>query len=294
MSRIYFLLLLGFIITSCARPVAKYTYEDIEITAPATINFKNESENAEAYEWNFGDGDLSTAENPDKKYLLSGRYDVELIAFKGKRKNKTKKTIIVSAPNKCLIQLETPYGNMLIELFEDTPGHRENFTKLVEEGFYDGLIFHRVINGFMIQGGDPNSRDAEMNARLGSGGPGYQIPAEFDSKFVHVKGAIAAARTGDSVNPERKSSGSQFYIVQGNEVTDATLDQMEYRLGITYSEDQRKAYLENGGTPFLDMQYTVFGQVIEGMDVIDKISGVEIFPGDRPKENVTMKMTLIK
>jgi peptidyl-prolyl cis-trans isomerase B (cyclophilin B) len=164
----------------------------------------------------------------------------------------------------------------------------------VEEGFYDGLIFHRVIEDFMIQGGDPNSRDADLSVRLGSGGPGYQIPAEFDPKFVHIKGALAAARTGDAVNPEKKSSGSQFYIVQGSSVNDATLDQMEYRTGIEYSDEQRTAYKELGGTPFLDMNYTVFGRVIEGLEVIDKIAEVEKMPGDRPTENVTMKMTLIK
>lgn len=279
---------------ACSRPLAKYTYNPEQLQAPINVTFNNESENAEAYIWDLGNGDTTSIENPEKLFLLSGKYDIELTAKKGKRKNKTTKSLIVKAPDKCLVQVETPYGNMIIELFEETPGHRENFTKLVEEGFYDGLIFHRVIEDFMIQGGDPNSRDADLSARLGSGGPGYQIPAEFDPKFVHIKGALAAARTGDAVNPEKKSSGSQFYIVQGSSVNDATLDQMEYRTGIEYSEEQRTAYKELGGTPFLDMNYTVFGRVIEGLEVIDKIAEVEKMPGDRPTENITMKMTLIK
>lgn len=283
-----------FLCSSCIRPLAKYTFDSEKDSAPSKITFENSSENAEEYEWNFGDGNTSSEENPTYRYLLSGQYEVELTASKGKKKNKSKKTIIVKAPEKCLVLLETNFGEMLIEVYEDTPEHRENFTKLIEEGFYEGLLFHRVIDGFMVQGGDPNSKNADENTRLGSGGPGYTIPAEIDPRFIHVKGALAAARTGDQVNPDRNSSGSQFYIVHGNSVTDASLDQIEYRQGIEYTEEQREIYKENGGTPFLDMQYTVFGRVIEGLDVLDKIAETETKPGDRPVENVTMKMKVIK
>ena len=116
------------------------------------------------------------------------------------------------------VRIETSKGTMVVELYDETPLHRDNFLKLVEDGFYDGLLWHRVINGFMAQGGDPNSRDSEAGARLGNGGPGYTVPAEIDPQFIHVKGALAAARQGDQVNPERRSSGSQFYIVQGRDV----------------------------------------------------------------------------
>ncbi|GLR17111.1 peptidylprolyl isomerase [Portibacter lacus] len=290
----FLLFALALSIASCSRPIARYTITDQDDTAPAKLSFTNESENAETYSWDFGDGNTSSEENPDYKYLLSGKYDVALTAMKGKKKNVTKKTIIVNAPEICLVQLETKYGNMLIELYENTPGHRDNFTELVNKGFYDSLLFHRVIEGFMIQGGDPNSRNAGSDVRLGSGGPGYQINGEFREENVHIKGALAAARQPDGANPERKSSGSQFYIVHGNKVTDATLDQIEYRKGITYSEEQRSLYKEKGGYPYLDADYTVFGMVIEGLDVIDKIAESETKPGDRPVEDIKMKLTVIK
>lgn len=201
---------------------------------------------------------------------------------------------MVNAPEKCLVLLKTSLGDMLIELFDDTPEHRDNFVKLVEEQFYNGLLFHRVIDGFMIQGGDPNSKNAPQGSRLGSGGPGYQINAEFSHRHAHIKGALAAARLGDAVNPEKKSSGSQFYIVHGSPVSEDQLRQMEYRSGIAYPQEIKQAYLENGGTPFLDQQYTVYGQVVEGLDVIDKIAGITTGPSDRPLEDIQMEIQLIK
>jgi len=200
----------------------------------------------------------------------------------------------VEAPEKCLIKIETPHGVMLAELFDNTPKHRDNFIKLVEEGYYNELLFHRIISGFMIQGGDPNSRGADPSARLGTGGPGYQVDAEITPEFAHVKGALAAARIGGPANPQKKSSGSQFYIVQGGPVEDQQLAQMEARLGIRYSDDLKSSYLEQGGTPFLDQDYTVFGQVIEGLDIIDQIAEVRTAPGDRPVEDVWMKISVIK
>jgi peptidyl-prolyl cis-trans isomerase B (cyclophilin B) len=183
---------------------------------------------------------------------------------------------------------------MTVWLYDATPKHRDNFLKLAEQGYFDDLLFHRVINGFMIQGGDPNSRNAKPNQQLGSGGPGYTIPAEFVDSLVHKKGALAAARTGDQVNPEKKSSGSQFYIVQGRAVTADELDMIESRKGFRYSKEQRDTYMAAGGTPFLDRDYTVFGEVIEGLDVIDKIASVATLPGDRPKVDVRMKIKPVK
>ncbi|WP_235297959.1 peptidylprolyl isomerase [Portibacter marinus] len=280
--------------SSCARPIAKYTITEKENVAPAEVQFENQSENAVQYLWDFGDGNTSKEENPEHKYLLSGQYDVALTAIKKNKKNTTKDKVIVNAPERCLVQLQTEYGNMLIELYESTPKHRDNFLKLVNEGFYDSLLFHRVIDGFMIQGGDPNSRNAGEDMRIGSGGPGYQIDAEILEENLHVKGALAAARQPDSVNPEKKSSGSQFYIVQGDKVTDALLDNVEYRKGNSYTRLQREKYKEEGGYPLLDGDYTVFGKVIEGLDVIDKIAEVETRPGDRPVDNIEMKITVIK
>jgi len=184
--------------------------------------------------------------------------------------------------------IETDYGNIKVLLYDDTPLHQANFVKLANEGFYDGLLFHRIIKGFMMQGGDPDSRDADPDRRLGSGGPGYQIPAEFG--HLHYKGALAAARNG---NPEKKSSGSQFYIVQGRPLQEAGLDNLERQKNITLNEAQRTKYLEVGGTPQLDMDYTVFGEVVEGMDVVDKICNMPTKPGDRPVEDVKMKVSIV-
>lgn len=186
-----------------------------------------------------------------------------------------------------LVVIETNYGNMVAKLYDSTPKHSENFVKLVKEGFYDDLLFHRVIQGFMIQGGDPNSRGAAPGQRLGGGGPGYLIDAEIGSP--HFKGTLAAARTQ---NPEKRSSGSQFYIVQGRPQVDSKLNIMETSKDIKYTEEQRKRYREMGGTPMLDNDYTVFGEVIEGLDIIDKIAAVKTDGGDRPEEDVKMKIRM--
>ena len=203
--------------------------------------------------------------------------------------------IILVSLNSCsegktLAEIETDFGTITIELYESTPLHKENFIKLVKEGFYDDLLFHRVMQGFMIQGGDPNSRGAAPEVRLGSGGPGYKIPAEIGAP--HFKGALAAARQPDTVNPEQQSSGSQFYLVHGTIPTAQMLDVMETQKGITYNESQRAKYLEIGGRPDLDMDYTVFGEVVDGLDVIDKIAAVATKPDNRPIEDVKMKVRI--
>lgn len=189
-------------------------------------------------------------------------------------------------------EIQTEFGNMKVKLYNSTPKHRDNFIKLANDGFYDGLLFHRVISGFMIQGGDPDSRGAAPNMPLGQGGPGYQLDAEIGAP--HLKGALSAARLGGAQNPEKKSSGSQFYIVQGRPVDDATLDQTEQRQKLKYNAAQRELYKTLGGTPFLDNDYTVFGEVIEGMEVIDKIAAVQTQPGDRPVEDVVMNVRILK
>jgi peptidyl-prolyl cis-trans isomerase B (cyclophilin B) len=204
-------------------------------------------------------------------------------------------TLILMAsctPKKELLLIETDYGNMKVSLYDSTPLHKENIKKLANEGYYDGTLFHRVIPGFMIQGGDPDSKGAAAGQRLGSGGPGYRVDAEIGE--FHYKGTLAAARTGGPGNPEKKSSGSQFYIVQGKPVTAAQLDQMGKSKGITYSDEAKARYERDGGAPFLDGDYTVFGEVIEGMDVIDKIAAVQIGNSDRPATDVTMKVKVIK
>lgn len=240
-------------------------------------------------------------------------------------------------PGDVKVLVSTSEGDFEVLLYGDTPKHQQNFVKLVNEGYYNGTLFHRVIKDFMVQAGDPDSKGAQPGARLGAGGPGYQIDAEFVyPKHFHKKGALAAARQGDEVNPERKSSGSQFYVVTGKKYTPAQLEQIEARMrqdaigqefyklanarrdeimkmqqegdqkGLTDLQDelvtraegmvpeikltpeQVEAYTTVGGTPFLDNQYTVFGEVIKGLDVVDRIQAVETAPGDRPVKDVVI------
>lgn len=194
-----------------------------------------------------------------------------------------------------MVLIETSMGNIKVKLYDETVYHRDNFLKLAQEGYYDGTLFHRVISGFMIQGGDPDSRNAVAGSNLGVGGPGYTLPAEIIPKYYHKKGTLSAARTGDQMNPMRRSSGSQFFIVQGKTYSAAELSQMEQKMGTSFTEEQKKIYSTEGGTPFLDAQYTVFGEVTEGLDIVDKIAAVKTSGSDRPVEDVKIvKMSLVK
>ena len=192
------------------------------------------------------------------------------------------------------VLIQTTMGDMTVRLYDSTPLHRDNFLKLVKVHFYDSLLFHRVIKEFMIQGGDPNSRNAKAGEALGMGGTGYRVPAEFRQTIFHKKGVIAAARDN---NPEKASSGCQFYIVQGKKFTDEELDNVETsRLKRKIPPAQREVYKTIGGTPHLDQGYTAFGEIVKGMEVLDKIAAVETSKGidrDRPLQNVriiTMKL----
>lgn len=186
-------------------------------------------------------------------------------------------------------EITTDFGAIEVILYNSTPLHRDNFIKLANEGFYEDLLFHRIVNGFMIQGGDPDSKNAAPGVSLGRGGPGYQIDAEIGAP--HFRGALAAARDG---NPLKKSSGSQFYIVQGRPLSNEALDQMEAQKKIKYSPEQRQVYLQEGGSPFLDNDYTVFGEVISGMEVVDKIAEAETDPNSRPTQDIRMKVRILK
>jgi cyclophilin family peptidyl-prolyl cis-trans isomerase len=254
--------------------------------------------------------------------------------FGTKNNNNMEETIIV--------RIETDYGNIDIKLYNETPLHRDNFVKLINQGFYKDLLFHRVINNFMIQGGDPGSRGAGKNVQLGAGGPGYTIPSEMNDNLYHQKGALAAARQGDNINPDRESSGSQFYIVHGEVVNEQRLSQLEahnnsnreqlFQLKIfrdlekeyldqgiqpdyneisqkakdvindrrihdsvffQYSDQQREIYSRAGGTPHLDGAYTVFGETIDGFDVIDAIASQETNNSGRPLSDIKMNIKIL-
>ncbi|MGE0587430.1 MAG: peptidylprolyl isomerase [Cyclobacteriaceae bacterium] len=245
-----------------------------------------------------------------------------------------------------VVTIKTDMGDMVAILYDETPKHKANFIKLVQDHFYDSLIFHRVIQGFMIQGGDPNSKNAQPGQHLGTGGPGYTVDAEFNPKFFHEKGALSAARLGDQQNPTKASSGSQFYIVQGTvipktSIDQLTVDQMKLNNGLqqllqkeenrplydslsqlyyagdmqayqskvfsliprieketgtqvrkNVSQEKIDAYTTVGGAPHLDDEYTVFGKVIKGLEVIDKIAAVQKDPADRPLQDVHFTVTV--
>lgn len=202
-----------------------------------------------------------------------------------------------------LVEINTTAGRMVVELYNETPLHRDNFLKLVREHYYDSTLFHRVIPGFMVQGGDPDSRKAEdREVPLGQGGPDYTIPAEIVPSLIHRNGALAAARLGDDVNPEKRSSGSQFYIVQGRTWRPADLEKLEARvnegrpdsLAIHYTPDQVQTYWTAGGAPHLDGGYTVFGQVVDGIEVLDLIANQPCDGMDRPLADVRIWMRVIQ
>ena len=204
------------------------------------------------------------------------------------------------------MKIETSEGDITLKLYNETPLHRDNFIRLVKSKFYDGVLFHRVIDQFMIQGGDPNSKDAMPGKMLGDGDVGYTIPAEFRTpQLYHKRGVLAAAREGDDENPEKASSGCQFYIVVGKQFTNEQLDEMEvsqikkygHANDSTYkfSEQARTDYTTIGGTPHLDGNYTVFGEILTGMDVVDRIAQARTNRVDRPIEDIRIhKMRLIR
>ncbi len=190
------------------------------------------------------------------------------------------------------VRISSPHGEAFVRLYNETPQHRDNFLKLAKSKYYDGILFHRVIKDFMIQGGDPNSRGAHPDSLLGKGGLNYTIPAEFNPNLFHKKGVLAAARDN---NPEKASSSTQFYLVQGKVFTDSALTVIEERrLKFRLPEAQREVYKTLGGTPHLDQNYTVYGEIVKGIEMVDKIAAQETGKADRPKVDVPMKVSVLK
>ena len=212
-----------------------------------------------------------------------------LICCSAMAQNDIKTTVADSVEHEVLIS--TDLGDITVKLYNTTPRHRDNFLKLVNQGFYDSLLFHRVIRNFMIQGGDPESKNAPAGTMLGNGDVGYTIPAEFIDTLFHKKGALCAARTE---NPERASSGCQFYIVEGQVFTEEQVQMLELQRGIKLSPEQKLVYTTVGGSPWLDKNYTIYGEVVSGLGVVDKIALVQTGPYDRPIVDLHMKMKQIK
>lgn len=198
---------------------------------------------------------------------------------------------LAEKPKNTYVRIETSYGTCIVKLYNQTPLHRDNFIKLAKAKFYDNLLFHRVIKDFMIQGGDPDSRNPKQSALLGEGDVGYTIKAEFNDSLFHKKGTIAAARDN---NPEKASSGCQFYLVQGKVFNDAQLNSLEAnRLGFKIPEWQRQVYKTIGGVPHLDRSYTVFGEIVGGLSMVDSIANVSVDGNNRPKADVAMKIEVL-
>lgn len=196
-----------------------------------------------------------------------------------------------ATPTRPLVEIRSSMGTMIVALYNETPVHRDNFLKLAREGAYDSLLFHRVVPGFMAQSGDPESKRARLETPLGTGGPGYTLPAEIIPELAHFRGALAAARLPDEVNLERRSNGSQFYLVQGQAQTSEDLSRVierNARFGtpVTYTDEQRRRYIGQGGSPHLDGAYTVFGEVVEGLDVLDAICSAPCNSHDRPLTDI--------
>ncbi len=231
---------------------------------------------------------------------ISGLASLTLSACSQEKKNQTQSDQIppvkVTEKKKVMREvavIETDFGKIILKFYDaDAPKHAANFRKLATQGYYNGTTFHRVIPNFMIQGGDPNSKDQNPN-NDGQGGPGYTIPAEI--KHFHKRGALAAARTGDEVNPLKASSGSQFYIVQNGPLRLDELNQMEMQIksggkpNFVFTQEQKEIYTTAGGVPFLDSEYTVYGEVVSGMEVVDKIASASRDGRDRPFKDIVLK-----
>lgn len=202
-------------------------------------------------------------------------------------------TLLAKPPKNQYVRIKTAYGQVIIRLYNETPKHRDNFVKLTKQGFYNGTLFHRVIQNFMIQGGDPDSKGAKPGQELGDGGPKYTVPAEFKDSLFHKRGVLAAARDD---SPSKASSSNQFYIVEGKRFTDGRLDTLEQtRLkGFKIPAWQREVYQTVGGAPYLDHNYTVYGEVVSGIDMVDLIAAVAKDKKDRPLKDVAMTVELLK
>jgi peptidyl-prolyl cis-trans isomerase B (cyclophilin B) len=268
--------------------VADFTFDGKETTIPTKIKFENTSRKSKAFEWKINDQLIAKTENVDYLFKESGRYTIVLTAQKGNKKSAVSKELIMKAPEECLVLLSTSEGDILIKLYNNTLLHQDNLIKLLEENFYRDILFHRVIEGFMIQAGDPQSKNAAPGQRSGAGDLTYTLPNEINKENFHFKGALAAARVGDQANPEKRSSASQFYIVHGEPVTESQLNNIELKFGFKYPEKVRKKYLAHGGAPQLDMNYTVYGEVIKGLEVVDKIATSKTDNGNRPTTNISI------
>ncbi len=269
--------------SACSKPIADFTLIDVqkENQLPLRLQANNTSSNASAYVWKVNGREISTDDNLDYQCYDSGRYVIELEAKEGDKYSTKKDEIVIEASETCLLLMRTTEGNMVFSLLEETPRHLHNMEKLIASKYYEGLLFHRIIDDFMIQGGDNKTRSSGRRHTEPE-----TIDHEIKTEFPHYRGALAAARMPDDINPNKASSGSQFYIVDGRSYDIDKIRKAEKEKYFDYTDEQRQTYVSKGGAPQLDGEYTVFGYMVAGFEVLDKIAQVETDKYDRPIDDV--------
>jgi cyclophilin family peptidyl-prolyl cis-trans isomerase len=275
------------LLSSCAKPMVDFITKGGGVQVPAKVKFDNTTVSAERFEWNFGDGHSSNEVSPTHRYISSGNYDVSLTAYKNGKKKTITKRVSLTTPEQCLVELSTSLGDITLLLYDVTPRHREHFLDMAQKGIVDSTIFHRVINGFMVQGGELTTKpkgDLETRKKdlLFSQ---IKLYPELVDTLIHEKGTLAAARMPDNVNPQKLSSPTQFYIVHGTTLNESMINK-NAGTNTALSKELIQRYLKNGGSPQLDGEYTIFGKVIFGLDVVDKIANAPTNQDDKPIKDI--------
>lgn len=276
-------LVLCTLLSACAKPISQFRTVSTDFTAPATIEFENLSTGADSYAWKVDSQYISDSNNFNHIFLSSGRHTIELVSSTGSKENISSQDIFIQAPSECLVYMMTSLGPLLFSLSDKTPIHRDNFLDLIASSYYDGIKFHRVINGFMIQAGDPKTNDISQKISHKK-----EIQEEINTGLMHYKGALAAARMPDNINPDRASSGTQFYVVEGQSLTAEAIEKHGYSKLFDYTEEQKLKYIQEGGAPQLDGEYTVFGHLIDGYDTLEAISNAATDSRDNPIDPITI------
>lgn len=266
----------------CAQPIASFVQKtEQRLVVPAKVYFENTSENVTDYSWEVDGEILSSDKHLEHTFYDSGKHKIVLIAKEGSKVQRKETKLYVEAPTNCLALFKTSMGNLVVELSEETPRHLKNFSELVESGFYNGIFFHRIIDDFMVQGGGNENRKSGKRYK-----DPVTIPNEITTQLLHYKGALAAARMPDDINPEKASSGSQFYLVDGRKLNADRMKKIQEDKLFDYSKEQVEKYIAVGGAPQLDGEYTVFGQLISGFEVLDEMARVDTDKYDKPLEEI--------
>lgn len=278
----FFLLFSCLFLWQCAKPIAGFVQKsESKLVVPAKVYFENTSENVSSYSWEVNGKVLSSDKHLEHTFYDSGRNSVVLIAKEGNKTTRKESIFYVEPPTFCTVLIQTTEGDLILELSEKTPGHLKNFSDLVESGFYNGIFFHRIIDDFMIQcGGNENRNSGKRHTTP------PEIPHEIGNELLHYKGALAAARNPDDINPTKASSGSQFYIVDGRSLDSDRMQKIQQEKLFDYTDEQLEKYIAMGGAPQLDGEYTVFGHLISGFEVLDRLARTDTDKYDKPINDI--------